>query len=159
MLIPCNVHVITTASDIRQLYAIYTHSDANGVIQYVGVTPLSELFTLQDAQCNSVWHDVFSKPLTTLEMRVVALTPSEKEAYVEQRRLIAIHNPHCNRKGYWIDPKRQGVTCNETGETWETVKDAAAAHGLTYSALHAHLNRKPGHRTVKGRTYSRTMKI
>ncbi|AHJ10764.1 hypothetical protein P106B_81 [Rhizobium phage vB_RglS_P106B] len=158
MLIPCNVHVITTASDVRQLYAIYTHADINGTIRYVGVTPLSELFTLQDAQCNSLWSDAFAAPLTTLEIKVIALTPNEKEAFLEQRRLIGIHNPECNRKGYWIDPKRQNVQCVETGETWPTISAAAAAHGLAISALSNHLKRKPGHRTVKGRTYIRTVK-
>jgi len=158
MLIPCNIHLITTASDVRQLHAIYTHSDIDGKVQYVGVTPLSMLFTLHDAQCNSLWPDKFGAPLTTLELKVIALTASEKEAYLEQRRLIALHNPECNKKGFYADPRQQQVQCIETGEIWETAADACRAHGLSTSALSNHLNRKPGHRTIKGRTYVRTMK-
>lgn len=157
MLIPCNIRLISTANDIRSLYAVYEHRDINETVQYVGVTPLVELFALTDAQCNSMWPDIFSKPVTTLDINVVAVTPDEREAYQEMHRLISIHNPTCNRKGYWVDPRKQNVICNETGETWDTAVAASRAHGLSYSQLSNHLNRKPGYKTVKGRTYRRTV--
>lgn len=159
MLIPCRIHVSTTANDIRQLYAVYMHRDVDSTVQYVGVTPLSELFTLEDAACNSEWADTFGKPLTTLEIEVIALTPNEREAFVEMRRQIAIHNPRCNKVGYYITTTRQGVICNETGEMWKSVRDASIAHGLSYSQLYNHLSRKPGYKSCKGRTYSRTTKL
>lgn len=157
MLIPCKIHVVTTANDVRSLYAIYTHRDVDRVVQYVGVTPLSELFQMTDALCNSRWPDTFGKPVTTLEIEVIALTASEKEAYQEQRRLIMLYHPPCNRRGYHIAPENQHVVCNETGETWATIREAATAHGLSYSQLHSHLKRKPGYKSVKGKTYSRTV--
>lgn len=49
------------------------------------------------------------------------------------------------------------VLCNETGERWKTLKEAAQAHNLAESALSNHLNGKPGHKTVKGRTYRRVV--
>lgn len=158
MLIPCNVHVVTTANDIRQLYAIYSHADINGQIKYIGVCPLSELFQMTDATANSLWHDHFGTPLTTLEIRVIALTASETEAYREQMRLINVHSPVCNRKGFYIDAKKQRVECIETGELFENAAAAARAHGVSHSALTNHLNRRAGHKTVKGRTYKRTMR-
>lgn len=158
MLIPCNIRVITTAADLRQLYAIYLCRDIDSTVQYVGVTPLSELFTLADAACNSEWAEIYGKPLTTLDIEVHALTAIERDAYLEQRRLIAVHGPRCNKVGFQIATHRQGVICNETGEIWTTVKDASVAHGVAYSQLHNHLNRKPGYKSVKGRTYSRTTK-
>lgn len=156
MLIPCKINVITTANDIRQLYAIYLHKDADGTVQYIGVAPLREMFTLLDATANSMWSDIFGKPVTTLEIDVVALTPSEKEAYSEQRRLIGIHKPVCNQKGFIIDPRRQRVVCNETNEVFENAAEAARIKGVSHSQLVNHLNRKIGHKTVKGYTYSRT---
>lgn len=47
------------------------------------------------------------------------------------------------------------IKCNETGEIFESANAAAKAHDLTYSALHNHIKGKVGHRTVKGKTYSR----
>lgn len=158
MLIPCNIRVVTTAADMRQLYAIYTVRDISNVVQYIGVSPLSELFTLSDANCNSEFIELFGKQATTVDIEVEALTSSEREAYIEQRRLIAIHRPHCNTRGIYVAVTRQRVMCNETGETWPTASAAAKDHGLSQSALHHHLNRRPGHKTVKGRTYSRTAK-
>ena len=157
MLIPCNIHVASTANDIRQLWAIYTHSDINGVVHYVGVTPLSKLFTLEDATCNSLWTDYFGTPITTLEIKVIALTPNETEAYREQMRQVALHNPICNKKGFYVDVKRQQVKCIETGEVFSSAAEAARMHGLSNSALVNHLNRKSGHRSVKGRTYIRVV--
>lgn len=159
MLLPTVMRVVSTASDIRTLYAIYTCRDISGIVQYVGVTPLSELFTLQDANCNSEFIELFGKPLTTLDLEVHALTSNEREAFTEQRRLIAIHSPHCNRKGVYTELKRQAVVCNETGETFPNAAAAAKAHGLSQSALHHHLNRRPGFKTVKSKTYSRTARI
>lgn len=153
MLIPCNIRVITTANDIRQLYAVYTHSDGEGVVKYVGVTPLSELFTLKDALCNSLWSPMFGKHMQTLEINVVGLTASEHEAYNEQRRLIAQHNAEFNKRGFYVDPKKQAVVCVETGERFATITECARAHNLSYPALHGHLARKPGFKTVKGKTY------
>jgi len=46
------------------------------------------------------------------------------------------------------------VLCNQTGEIFSNAFTAANHHNLTYSALHNHLKRKRGHKTVKGRTYN-----
>ena len=158
MLLPCRIHVVTTVNDIRSLYAVYSCLDENETVRYVGVSPLSELFTLRDAYSNTEFANTFNRQITTLEIRVDVLTATEKEAYIEQRRLIGVHNPTCNRHGYHVETNKQGVTCNETGEHWKSAQEAATAHGLTYSALINHLNRKPGFKTVKGRTYLRQVK-
>jgi hypothetical protein len=158
MITPSNITLDTTAASLQQLYAVYMHLHC-GVPQYIGVTPLHEVFTLQDARCNSMWGDIFARDRTSvLEIRVLATTTIEREAYDEQRRLVLQHRPVCNIKGRWIDPKRQRVECVQTGEIFDNASDAAKAHNVAYSQLSNHLNSKPGHRTVKGRTYVRTMK-
>lgn len=158
MLIPCDIRLIATITDIQQMYAIYMHRDADETVQYIGITPLADLFSLTDARCNSMWVDTFAQPLTTVEIDVIALTNSEREAFAEQRRQIAIHQPPMNIKGYYVAPNRQNIICNETGEIFRTTRECALAHGLSQSALTNHLNGKIGHRTVKGRTYNRTLK-
>lgn len=157
MLIPCNINVVTATNDVRWLYAIYMHMDVDDKVQYVGVTPLSELFKLTDAQCNSKWAEVFSRDNNGLRIFVHSLTSDEREAHKTKSELVTKYQPYCNLKGFWISPERQRVVCNETGESFETIKAAADAHNLTYSQLYNHVNGKPGHKTVKGRTYRRTL--
>jgi len=155
MLIPCNIDVVTRPIDTQWLYAIYMHMNADDVVHYVGMTLLSKLFTFEDAACNSEWAKRFH-PSEALIVKVTHLTTDEREAVIEQRRLIAHHQPHCNIRGYYMAAKYHHVECIETGERWRSAADAARSHGLTYSALHAHLKGKPGHKTVKDRTYRYT---
>lgn len=157
MIIPCNIDVITVANDIRALYAIYMHLDIDDKVQYVGVTPLSELFQLTDALCNSMWADTFSRDNNGLRIKVHGLTNNEREAYREQRDLINRYQPVCNIKGYWVSVERQRIMCNETGEIFQSVRAAAQAHNVAYSQLYNHIKRKPGHVRVKGRTYKRVV--
>lgn len=69
------------------------------------------------------------------------------------------HDAACFKKSldlvYGMKPTGKRIKCNETGEIFETANAAARAHDLSYSALHNHINGKVGHRTVKGKTYSR----
>lgn len=153
MLIPCNIHVIATTAALRNYFALYSHSDAmTGEIKYVGVTPLSELFRMTDAQRNSKWIDEFAG--VTLELRVIGLTDNEAEAFTELHKLIRTHRPVCNIKG--VHSRSQSrVQCVETGEIFKNASEAATAHNVTYSQLHSHLAGKPGHLSVKGRRYVR----
>lgn len=48
---------------------------------------------------------------------------------------------------------RTPIKCNETGEVFRTIKDAAFAHGCGQSNLSNHLNNRVGFRSVKGKTY------
>jgi hypothetical protein len=157
MLTPCNIQITSTVADIKQQFAIYTHSDAAGTIKYIGVAPLAELFTFSDAECNSLWPDHFSGNERPITINVIALTHDEQEAYKEHARLVMQYTPICNRQGYYVNPRRQNIKCVETGEVWRTAAEACKAHGLATSALTNHLNHKPGYKTVKGRTYIRTM--
>lgn len=50
------------------------------------------------------------------------------------------------------------VICNDTGETFKSINAVCDAHGLSYSALHKHLTRAIGHKSVKGKTYTRIEK-
>lgn len=155
MIIPCQIHVISKFTDVRQLYAVYTCADTNGVIQYVGVSLLSKLFTLEDAYNNSEFSRIFADIYSSIEIKCVSLTTIEGEALAEARNLIRTHAPHCNLRGFYQRPEYQSVVCDQTGEIFHSVRACATAHGLSASALSNHLNRKPGYKTVKGKTYRR----
>ena len=159
MLIPCKIQAITKTAEIRASWVVYTHKDAGGVVRFVGVTELADLFYMPDARNNSLWHEYFGKPGDAIEIEAVTIATSAKDAQMEQRRLIGQYQPICNLRGFYVDVSQQGVLCIETGETFESAAECARMHGLTYSALVAHLNRKPGHKTVKGKTYQRKIKV
>ena len=46
------------------------------------------------------------------------------------------------------------VKCNETGDIYETLTEAAKTMGVGKSNLSKHLRRMPGHKSVGGHTYS-----
>lgn len=53
------------------------------------------------------------------------------------------------------DAKKNGypVLCVETGEQYNSIKEAVDKNNLTYSALCNHLRGMKGYKTVKGKTY------
>lgn len=154
MLIPCRINTITRVRELRAMYAVYQHKDVNGTIQYIGYTPLADLFSLDDALSNTEWQNFYSKNDEFLEIEVLSLTTDEQEAIRESGRLIMEYRPPCNVKGMHINTKYQDVVCIETGERFRNARACAHAHNLTYSHLYNHLRGKPGHKTVKGRTYN-----
>lgn len=143
---------------VHEVIAVYMHMDPDdGIIKFVGHSPLDEILNLKDARCNSLWPSIFQLPGKSVTIAISSVHFDREEAYKAQRQLVAELKPICNVKGFWISPHRQSVACNETGEVWPTVAAAAAAHNLSPSALSNHLNGKKGHVTVKGRTYRRTV--
>jgi len=143
--------------EYRNAWCVYMCSDANRIVQYIGVCQLRELLTLEDAYCNSKFADVFGHPEAPMTLECVFMTLIENEARNQQRRLVGEHKPFCNYHGYFQALKNQFVKCNETGETFRNIRQAALAKGLDYGAIHRHLSGKPGHRQIKGFTFSYTM--
>lgn len=154
MLIPCQINLIVQTARIDNFYAVYIHRDAADTIQFIGVSPLLDLYRFEDARRNSLWSSIFELPNAVIDMQVVGITDNQREAYREQQRLIAAYKPACNRKGYYVS-NNVAVRCIDTGEIFESAAACARAHNIANSALINHLNEKVGHRSVKGRTYER----
>ena len=149
-----------TVGDVTNAMCVYTHMDGrDGQVKYVGVCALTEVLTFADARCNSKWPDIFLAPNVPIIVTVESVHETEQEAIKARHDYISTLpvKPICNVKGFWIAPHRQDVICNETGERWKTIKEAAQAHNLSESALSNHLNGKTGHKSVKGRTYRRVV--
>lgn len=161
MLIPCNIHVITTPATIGTQWAVYTHSDPlTGVVKYIGGAKLSELFTLKEARSNSEWAKTFTAT-NALEIKVIGLAATESECFTEVHRLIQALKPECNMRGHRFRPRItqpvEQVECIETGERFASIAAAADAHNVAYSQLHNHVTGKRGHKTVHGRTYRKVI--
>lgn len=155
MLIPCNINVIVGARDVYDTYAVYIHRDADKTIQYIGCCKLHLLFESPDARGNAQWLQMFGNSRAPMEIEVVSLSNNIKEAYSEQRRLILLYDPICNRRGFWRDVRHMRIRCVETGEVFDTIVQLSAAHSVTASAISNHLRMKRGFNTVGGRTYER----
>lgn len=155
MLIPCNINVITTARDVYDTHAVYLHRDAEKAVQFVGCCKLHLLFDAPDARSNAQWLQLFGNSNAPMELEVVTLSNNPKEAFSEQRRLILLYDPICNRRGFWRDTRHMRIICNETGEIFNTATECATTHGITPSALSNHLRMRKGFNTVGGRTYQR----
>lgn len=52
-------------------------------------------------------------------------------------------------------PRNQALVCNETGETFDSMGEAARHFDASVSAISNHIANRPGFKTVKGRTFSR----
>lgn len=156
LLIPIQGGAIYTTPDQAQaLFCCYAHSDADGVVQYIGHCKLMEVYAFPDARRNSQWPIVFAGKV--LVINILAVSPVELETLNYRYNAIQAQRPHCNVNGF----ERQSLTaavaieCIETGERFPTITAAAIAHGVSQSQLSNHLaGRKYFHR-VQGRTYRR----
>jgi hypothetical protein len=151
------IQITANPIEWRNAWCVYTCSDANGIVQYAGVCQLRDVLTLEDAHCNSKFADVFGHPTAPMTLECVFMTLSESEARNEHRRVVGIHKPFCNYKGYYRALVYQYVKCNETGEVFQNARQAAIAKNVDPGALHRHLKGVPGHLQVKGYTFSYTM--
>lgn len=155
MIFPSDMVVANTVVNIRNMFAIYSHADLDGKIQFVGCSTLKDVCAFTDAQNNSEWNKIFNKN-SAIIITVHAYSDNDAEAYREVRRLIDQHQPHCNVRGYNMHTRYQRVRCIETGEIFNNAVSCAKGHNLTLSALYNHLKRVNGHKSVKGRTYEYT---
>lgn len=112
---------------------------------FVGCLKLTSLFTLSDARAALILN-----PDTETIVMLLDTFDSRADAMVCQAK-------HLQRLGLTITPRSRAkaVRCVTTGETFASAQDAVNAHGLSYSALSNHLNRRAGYITVKGKTYER----
>lgn len=124
---------------------------------YIGMCEYTELLSPPDARRNKRWREAFAVPGWLIDVRVIGLYDDEATAKAVQAIHIA------SAKGMLFnDPatdhisKGKRVLCVETGEIFDSQAAACAAHHCTRSAMSYHLNRAPGYKTIRGKTYERT---
>lgn len=143
-------------TNTSQLLVVYMHMDpADRIIKFIGMCKIDDLFKFNEGRANSMWPSIFLAPDKTVNVAVHSVHTIEREAAAALYDLIKTIRPICNIKGYRVSNVGFAVLCEQTGERWPTIVAAAKAHGVAASALSNHLNRKPGHKSVHGRTYRR----
>lgn len=154
-----NAHIRLKVEDFEDAFCTYEHwlqdpefkEDAK--LMYVGYCKLSEVWLFPDARRNNEWQKHFLQGnlviirIVLTSKRLIDCQNAMTKVYREQR-------PICNVKGYRTSGRTM-VTCNETGETFDSILQAARAKGLSQSQLTNHINNRPGHKSVKGLTFRR----
>ena len=138
--------ICTTPDKLLTSWAVYILYDGDtSAPLYVGFCPLDEVFRIPDARRRTALPgDV----IITLQITDVCTTRGAA-LHKSSRRSMDLGTPPLNRV------TTSGVQCIETGDIWDNAAQVVEAHMLSASALSNHLAGKPGHKTVKGRTYRR----
>jgi len=139
-----------TCKQFSKSWAVYGLFDvATNLAVYIGCIKLCNFFTLSDARTV-----LQLEPETELIIMLSGVYETKTEAIIEQsRKTIEL--------GLKIRTSARGtaVRCVTTGETFVNAQEAVNMHDLTYSALCNHLNRVPGHVTVKQKVYERITRM
>lgn len=146
--------MVLNPNKIKNQFAAYSLTDADGNLLFVGVARATDVLCFPGAT------------IATLPDRVNLLVQQPRDDLMtaandalgmagERRDLIAGLKKMVDN--FKRPPQRAGcpVECVETGERFFSMTAAMKAHGLSYSALHNHLNGLVGYKTVKGRRYKK----
>lgn len=139
----------------KEPYYVYEHYfvfKAGGEqLAYLGICLHSELFEYPDAKRNSEWVKAFTKgEHLRIQVLHVAKTIEEAEAVATYHR--AIKGYYCNREGRLVNST--GCVSCSNGETYPSANAAAKSLRISQPALSRHLRGKPGHRSIKGLTFT-----
>ncbi|RUW55586.1 hypothetical protein EOA32_00780 [Mesorhizobium sp. M1A.F.Ca.ET.072.01.1.1] len=149
---PAQSFVVAKTHELGKLWCLYHHHDATDQLAYIGVCKLLDLFQCPDARQNSEWIRLFgANEGIIVKLQLTSLD----EVTVNNLRFRQVQElkPVCNMVGFSYAGAKMRIICNETGEEFESISHAARVHCLSQSALSNHLNQKPGHKSVKGKTY------
>ncbi len=148
-----NINFSFTFNELRNKWVVYELRCKNtGIVDYIGYNQLHRLFSFGDVLSNPLVDDKHPYICT-----VTDIVDSKNEA-VQMRSFRCMSNGEVPRAmKYRSLASRSPFICHETGETFQTIQECVYRHGVGYGALCNHLNRKPGFKTVKGRTYSRNI--
>lgn len=136
----------------NEKWAVYIVIQNNAVI-YIGKTPLLDIMKLLDAHNNSEFAKMMEKD-DDIFMRLEAILNSETIAYRVREKLVQQYQPVCNLRGHSIR-EHQRVKCVETGEEFENAAAACKKYRLSQPNMSNHLRGIPGHKTLKGYTFTK----
>ena len=147
-MVTLNRHQMQTA------FCVYSHV-IDGVVVYLGLCPIKEVYNAPDARNNTEWIKMTNgdKPVT---ITVLHAAENANDCINYRYRIFKEQGtPICNAKGQFYSSILTNVRCIETGEMFESQSQCARILGLNKSQLCNHLNRLPGFKTVKGRTFEK----
>lgn len=106
----------------------------------IGACKLRDVYLMTDGKTNTEWASIFANGGSVL-VRIVATTIDKPEAFRHAQDLIrsTTPTPVCNLKGYNIRGSARAVRCINNDTRYNTQAEAAAALGVSASAISRHL--------------------
>lgn len=148
-----NITVTREALD-KHTWCVYLHfinGDTTPI--FAGVCRVRALLDMQEARGNSAWTELVLGP-TPIRIALIHTTDSYYEAVNFRMKYIIAQKPICNMQGKSIGVSRI-IVCNETGQEYASITEAARKMDAGLSNMTNHINRKPGFKSVKGYTFRR----
>jgi len=163
----------------KEKYCVYLHKHNDNVF-YVGKGVFYRPF--EGLKHGKKWKD-FVSTINSFDVQILLWTNDEKEALMEEKRLIKLHKPICNQihNGYEISETRKQqigqlnkgkifsleikekmslsqktcipIFCNETGKYFHSIKEAARVLKIHPKSISWNLRGKSSH--VGGYTFQR----
>lgn len=128
------------------LWATYSHWNSERPI-FIGATKLTEVFMMTTARTNSEWLRIVAQD-EPLAMRLEHIGTMH-ECQNKAGQLIKIWSPVCNMQGF--DTRCGGWMIQASdGRTWHTQQECAHDLKTTQSQVSKVINRKHGHKTIRG---------
>lgn len=139
--------------DLPNLYVVYSLS-TNGVMHYIGVCKMSDLFYTPDARENTLYGACFPEDcVVTIELLYTDNNASL--CHFQASNLASEYKPIMNISGFVHTQNTAPITCIDTGEIFQTIEEVVRMHSVNGGALCQHLHNNPRYKTVKGKKYRR----
>lgn len=142
----------------RNPFVVFLLLDSSGTPQYIGTSRYAGLLSAGGARANSFFPKIFPEGSTiTIHILFTSIEKYECQNYVHEW-LSKNPRPFMMRKGVRLS-RTKAVICNETGDVYESVSEAARAFKSSISAMSNHLYRRPGYLHVRGYTFNWNLPI
>lgn len=140
----------TSAKTVKDTFYVYTVSEPDGPILFVGLDLLSNLVRFRELMKNPEFD-----PFKTYEIELRESAPNPFEGRRAQYRLLnelfGCNTPPLNRSQNLSH--HMSVLCEQTGIIYRSAAEACDNLNLSQSQLSQHLAGKRGYKSVKGYTF------
>lgn len=139
---------------VKTGWCVYLIKDKENKLIFIGHCKITQVFSIPDLRAINDYKKYFDDDETyALEV----LTYEENSAYAQKTLAATIKELGWTplMKAALNKNRRSPIRCITTGEIFNTINEAAFAHGCAASALSNHLRNRPGFVSVKGKHYER----
>lgn len=151
------MYIESTPTALLKSSVLYYLKTPDGVTRFAGVDRLANFQSLGAARRIPAFGQMFpNDALIRIEIAHIGTHVECRNTMFYVFKMFGIPELNKSGAGYTSGAGVSvAIICEQTGEQFNSMTECALALGLSSSALSNHLNRKPGHNTVKGRTFRR----
>lgn len=145
-----NISTVIETTKIEKTWVVYIiFCQETAKVVFVGCCKLTQLFGLPDARqfVTDLPANIIIRVTDQFDNKAAAL----QQHAVRVRETGLVNELAIQR----FKAKGGAIECVTTGETWRTIAECAAAHGLAPGNLSNHLRGVSSFKTVKGKIYRR----